>query len=110
MPSKYGPKVDAFYHSSIWKKARAMKIKKAHGVCELCGRKGTEIHHIEPLTEENVSDLRIAVGEDNLMLLCKSCHDSIRSGTMERCTFDSQGNVVSIAGTPPGRVLKKSSD
>jgi len=104
MPSRHGAKVDAFYHSQEWKDARALKIKIAHGLCEKCGRKGTEVHHVVPLDENNVEDPAIRVGMGNLMLLCKACHDSIRSQPSGgRCRFDSGGNVVAIEPmAPPG--------
>jgi len=104
MPSKHGPKVDAFYHSQEWKAARALKIKLSHGLCENCGRKGTEIHHVTPLSEDNLGDPAIRIGMGNLMLLCKACHDAMRSQPSgNRCSFDKEGNVVSIeAKAPPG--------
>ena len=113
MPSAQGKRVDDFYHSLEWRRAREMKIKLAHGLCEKCGRKGTEIHHIVPLTEKNIDDASIRIGMGNLMLLCKSCHDSMRSQERGegRCAFDRDGNVISIRdqmpSTPPGGVPKK---
>ena len=80
MPSKYGQKVDRFYRSAGWRKARAAAIAEARGVCQKCHRrKGTEVHHIIPVTDSNVDNPAIALGRDNLMVLCKECHDSIRS-------------------------------
>jgi 5-methylcytosine-specific restriction endonuclease McrA len=104
MPSAQGPKVDAFYHSGEWRDARDLKIRMSHGQCEKCGKKGTEVHHIVPLTEDNVGDPNIRVGMGNLMLLCKSCHDSMRGNESHgRCKFGINGDVVSIEPrTPPG--------
>ena len=57
---------------------------------------------------------QIAIEQANVdMLLCKSCHDSMRSQERGegRCAFDREGNVISIRdqtpSTPPGGVPKK---
>ncbi|NCS96940.1 HNH endonuclease [bacterium] len=90
-------KIKKFYQSARWKKARWQKIHQVHGLCEECGNAGWEVHHIEPLTLANVDKPEIALGLDNLQLLCTKCHNSkrseekeIRSGLM----FDSAGNLV----------------
>lgn len=101
MPSKHGPRVDAFYHSKRWKLKREEIIFLRGGQCERCGRKGTEVHHVIELDEDNVGDDAIALGNANLMLLCKACHDAIRSPSMGRCLFDENGNVMSVETTPP---------
>lgn len=108
MPSAQGPRVDAFYHSDRWRKARAYVIRQRHGVCEECGRRGTEVHHIVALTEANV-DGPLATDPSNLEVLCKSCHDAKRGeGTIGRCRFDENGDVTAISpSTPPGGVPKK---
>jgi 5-methylcytosine-specific restriction endonuclease McrA len=104
VPSSHGPRVDAFYHSAEWKKCRDAKIRQAHGVCEKCGKVGTEVHHIIPLTEANIDDPSIRIGLDNMMLLCKPCHDQARAitGTSgKRCVFDESGRVTGMKDTPP---------
>jgi len=50
---------------------------KSHGICEKCGAPGTEVHHIIPLNETNVDDPSISLNPDNVMLLCKDCHEAI---------------------------------
>lgn len=64
------------YH---WKKIRDRYVKK-HPLCELCQKEGRfvpveEVHHIVPLSEGGTND------EENLMSLCRSCHERIH---MER--------------------------
>jgi len=76
-----------------------------HGICELCGKAGKEVHHKVPLTESNVSDPNVSINPDNLMVLCKSCHDSIRAnenGNIKRCLFASDGSIMGVKDTPPG--------
>ncbi len=51
-----------------------MYRKLAHGLCEVCGGVGEIVHHIRPLTPENIDDPEITLGLGNLQLLCRSCH------------------------------------
>lgn len=99
MPSKYGAKVDRFYRSAKWQKARLVVIAENRGICQMCHkRKGTEVHHIIPVTDGNVDDPAIALSKDNLMLLCKECHDSIRHAEENKggvaIQFDDNGEAV----------------
>lgn len=98
MPSKHGEKVERFYHSTFWKKCRQRILHERHFVCELCGKRGTEVHHKIPLDENNVGNPEILINEDNLQLLCHECHTKITAGTYGDCraTFDKDGNVVNI--------------
>jgi Predicted restriction endonuclease len=105
LPSAQGPKVNAFYHSKVWAKCRDSVVRMRHGICELCGKAGKEVHHKVPLTESNVSDPNVSINPDNLMVLCKSCHDSIRAnenGNIKRCLFASDGSIMGVKDTPPG--------
>lgn len=90
-------KIKKFYQSTKWKKARATKVALARGVCEECGNAGWEVHHITPLTLENIDNPEIAIGLDNLQLLCTACHNAKRSDDKEirdDVTFDEDGNLV----------------
>ena len=61
---------------------------------------GTHVHHKIHLDEWNVEDLSIAIGEDNLILVCQDCHNQIHfkasQGNGLQCLFDEHGNVVNI--------------
>ena len=52
------------------------------GMCEICKRKGVEIHHIK---QQKDADERGYVDgihknhKSNLMCVCEECHDSIHS-------------------------------
>ena len=89
---------ERFYHSAIWKRAKQEKIMMAKGICERCGRRGTEVHHKIPLTDENVDDPNIAINPNNLELLCKSCHDKARTDgdvrNPNRVEFTENGDVI----------------
>lgn len=101
MPSRHGEKVDRFYHSTAWKKARASFIQQKNGICDVCGKRGNLVHHIKPMNEENVDDPEIALNFDNYQLLCIECHNRIHgdidSGIADRPTvvkFDKDGNAI----------------
>lgn len=74
-----------FYTSRAWKDLRAYIIKERGGLCESCLKQGIikaadVVHHIKPVTAENVNDPEIALNPDNLMALCTECHAAIHSG------------------------------
>ena len=99
-----------FYASKAWKACRASYILQQHGICERCGRVGEEVHHIKPITPQNITDPNITLNHDNLMLLCKDCHFQIHEKRKKagkpvreselRYMFDENGNIV-----PKGRVI-----
>lgn len=87
----------AFYLSKEWRRAREYIIVRDAGLCVRCGRPGEIVHHKKHLTPENIGDLAIALGEDNLELLCRDCHSLAHAGAMPTAsglTFDENGNVV----------------
>lgn len=59
-------------HRSLkgWYRLRLKVISEQNGLCEECGDKGKDVHHIIPL------DVRPDLGlvRENLMLLCVKCH------------------------------------
>lgn len=64
----------AFYISKQWRKARAYIFKRDAGLCVRCGQPGEIVHHKQHLTPGNIDNPEIALGEDNLELLCRDCH------------------------------------
>lgn len=90
--------VRQFYKSTAWRKCSKLKRLMAHGICEECGRAGWEVHHIIPLTAENVNDPNISINLDNLQLLCTSCHDAKRGNEEKEIRrdlqFDEDGNLI----------------
>lgn len=70
----------SFYKSKAWQQARSAYISKRVGIdggmCEVCGeRVGYIVHHIVELTPRNISDPAVSLSLDNLMYVCKQCHD-----------------------------------
>ncbi|MCI1244389.1 MAG: HNH endonuclease [Bacilli bacterium] len=86
--------IERFYRSDAWQKARLERILLANGRCEKCGRVGQEVHHKIKLTPMNVLDPNISLNQDNLILLCKECHNEEHNRFQKESEFDSEGNLV----------------
>ena len=89
----------SFYSSQAWKNLRDAVIKERGGLCEMCRRSGIYkaadlVHHIIPVTAENINDPDITLNPRNLMALCKGCHSAIHSS--KRYVVDEAGHVVII--------------
>lgn len=59
-------------------------MQSRRGLCERCLARGlivpaTQVHHIIPITPENIEDVNITLNPDNLIILCKPCHDAQHS-------------------------------
>ena len=91
----------AIYDSKQWKKLRQSYKGSQHGLCERCQQPGDVVHHIEPITSDNIHDVNITYGWNNLELLCHDCHnrehkrkhEPIREGF----AFDSAGNLIKMS-------------
>ena len=91
------PEVERFYTTTFWRNRRKAFLEDHNYLCQVCLSKGlieaaTEVHHIIPLTAENINDPRITVDETNLMALCDSCHDEQHRKKRWRC--DSMGRIA----------------
>lgn len=87
----------AFYLSPEWRRARAYIVDRDHGLCVRCGRPGEIVHHKTHLTPQNIDDPEIALGEENLELLCRDCHGMEHTSDPPAAaglTFDEEGNLV----------------
>lgn len=84
--------IHRFYRSDEWKTARMIKIASAGGLCEDCSAIGEEVHHKIRLTPENVTDINVSINQDNLMLLCKDCHNKEHGRFKKSNHFDEDGN------------------
>lgn len=93
-----------FYRSAAWRKCRAAYAASVHHLCERCGGPGTEVHHRQELTPDNIHDPAVALSWDNLELLCHACHDKTkrqeRRSTQDGLTFGPDGQLVAA---PPIR-------
>lgn len=97
-------KIKKWYKSREWRHVREYIKLKYRGICNDCGERGQEVHHIVPLTLDNFDDSNIRIGEDNLVLLCRSCHMTKRSDNnfvRGDLMIDSNGNLVPRSYNPP---------
>ena len=90
-----------FYGSQAWKNCRSAYIRQKGFMCERCRKRGLivsdglEVHHKIKITPQNIHDARITLNFDNLMCVCKSCHEEIhRGGKEHRYVVDETGNVT----------------
>lgn len=94
-----------FYQSKEWKNLRNYIFKRDKGLCQKCGEPGKIVHHKVYLTPNNIHDPNIALNEDNLVLLCKDCHEKVhnpsRRVTREGFKFNAEGKLEPIS--PPSR-------
>lgn len=93
-----------FYATQAWKDTRRNYKKSVGGLCERCLAKGiiepaVIVHHKIPLTVDNVSDLNVSLGWNNLQALCRKCHAEVHDEmyaerTGRRYKIDENGKVV----------------
>ena len=92
---------DSFYAGIRWKETRRAFKKSKGGLCELCLKRGLYtpgeiVHHIKPITPDNMDDPTITLNWDNLQLLCRKCHERIHSTTPRRYAVDEFGHVTGM--------------
>lgn len=73
------------YYSTKWRKLRNAHLQQ-HPLCELCLKDGKvvpaiDVHHIISFmsTDDPLKRLYLAYNPDNLMSLCKECHQKIHN-------------------------------
>lgn len=71
------------YTSTKWRKLRLAHLQQ-HPLCELCQKEGKvvpaiDVHHIISFmsTNDHLKRKYLAYNPDNLMSLCKECHQNI---------------------------------
>ena len=89
-------KFSEVYNTPEWKKLRAAYIKQ-HSLCENCLAKGictpaVIVHHVKPITPEEVRNPMITLYSGNLKAVCRKCHGEEHSG--RRYTIDEMGKVI----------------
>ena len=88
-----------FYGSTQWKKARSLYLGSQFNVCEDCGKAASIVHHIKPITPNNINDPNITLNQNNFKALCEDCHTLIHSNNVKQngITFDNSGNITKEA-------------
>ena len=92
------PWAEEFYKSKTWKSTRESIWRRDAGLCVDCLKRGKitpaeEVHHIIPLTPENITDLNISLGSDNLVSVCRECHKARHGARQRRYKVDDFGHV-----------------
>ena len=95
---------EEFYRSRAWRTTRHAYKQSKGNLCERCLAKGMitpaeMVHHKIPLTDDNIKDLDISLGWNNLQALCRKCHAEVHSEleaekTGKRYTIDSVGRII----------------
>lgn len=102
-----------FYNSKLWNDVRKNIWIKQNLLCAICGkpvyvdgisdylpkekRRTGIVHHKIWLDNNNVYDDDITLNEDNLIGVCKECHEDIHHNDLvhrKEVTFDEEGNLI----------------
>lgn len=88
-----------FYGSQAWKDCRKAYKKSVGGLCERCLKKGLYnpaviVHHKTYITQDNLSDPRIALDWNNLEALCRDCHEAEHQGEGKRYKILEDGSIL----------------
>ena len=89
--------IERFYTTRAWKKCRATVLSEHGGLCQICLGKGlivpaVHVHHVKPITPDNLDDPTITLDSSNLMALCEECHAEQHRKKRWRC--DAMGRVL----------------
>lgn len=90
---------ETFYKSQAWKSIRDVAIRRDAYLCVDCMHEGRvtpaeEVHHIIPLTPENIHDPNITLALDNLVSVCRECHKARHGARQHRYKVDEMGRVT----------------
>lgn len=108
----YGKRKE-FYNSKLWKTIRKNVWIKQNLLCAECHnpvyvdglsdylpkekRRTGIVHHKIFLDDFNINDENITINEDNLVGVCKDCHEKAHHANMscrDDVMFDEEGNLV----------------
>lgn len=65
-----------FYSSGKWLSVRDAYLRTVHYMCEKCGKPAQQVHHREPLKDEDYYvNYEKCYGFKNLQALCRHCHN-----------------------------------
>lgn len=86
------------YNSSKWQKVRKAYLASVNYICEICGKPAEIVHHKIHLTAENVRNPKISYNQDNLMALCRDCHNREHQNNFQKAgaIFSESGDVVDV--------------
>lgn len=90
---------ERFYKGKAWQATREAYSKSKGYLCENCLEHGVVtageiVHHIRPITRENIDNPEITLSWDNLRLLCRPCHEQAHRQKPRRYKIDELGRVT----------------
>lgn len=110
----YGIRKD-FYNSKVWKTLKKDIWLRQNCLCGICykpvyvdgiskwipkdQRRTGIVHHKEHLNDINVYDDNISINPDNLIGVCKDCHELIHHQDQvvrKGYSFDENGNIIPV--------------
>lgn len=75
----------AFYSSKKWKDIRKQVAEESFYICSICGKPTYSnqgiVHHKTPITEDNIDNPSITLNKNNLMYVCRNCHEALHKET-----------------------------
>lgn len=102
-----------FYNSKLWKEVRKNIWIKQNLLCAICHkpvyvdglsgylpkekRRTGIVHHKIWLDNNNIEDDNITINEENLIGVCKECHEEIHhidKAHRNDVAFDEEGNII----------------
>ena len=102
-----------FYNSKSWENVRKAIWIKQNLLCGICNkpvyvdgiseyipkekRRTGIVHHKTFLNDTNINDLNITLNSDNLIGVCKECHEILHHqslSTRNEVMFDNDGNLI----------------
>ena len=91
-----------FYSSKVWKRCRAEYVKSVGGLCEECLKNGKVtagviVHHKIYVNPNNIHDPSITLNPDNLVLLCRECHEHEHRRMKKRYKVEPNGSIQIMA-------------
>ena len=89
-----------FYRTKQWQSVRDFVMSRDARLCQDCLKQGRitmaeEVHHVIPITKDNIKDPEITLNPDNLISLCRECHKLRHGAHDRRYKVDELGRVVS---------------
>lgn len=103
----------SFYKSKLWNDIRKNIWLKQNLLCAICNkpvyvdgiseyipkqyRRTGIVHHKEFLNDINITDDNITINENNLIGVCKECHEHIHHDDIAKrkdVMFDEYGNLI----------------
>lgn len=90
---------ETFYKSKAWQACRHTAWARDGGLCQDCLKSGLfvaaeEVHHIVPLTPENIMNPEVALNLDNLVSVCREHHKERHGARQRRYKVDELGHVT----------------